>query len=60
MSVATTNDQLQVQATIPYSDVCWGVSGFVTNGNTTLTGQPIYFSAEVNPYPTSINMPSGW
>ncbi len=60
VSVATTNDQIQVKATIPYGDVCWGVSGFVTSAGTLLTGSAIYYSAEVNPYPTSINMPQGW
>ncbi|MGA2619756.1 MAG: TadE/TadG family type IV pilus assembly protein [Thermoguttaceae bacterium] len=60
VSVASPNDQIQVEATIPYSDVSWGVSGFFATSSTTLTGSAIYFSAEVNPYPTSINMPQGW
>jgi len=34
VSASSPNDKLQVTVTIPYSDVRWAVSGFVTNNNT--------------------------
>jgi Flp pilus assembly protein TadG len=60
VGAASPNDKLQVLVTIPYSDVRWAVSGFVTNKNTTLAGSATFFSAEVSPYPSTINMPNGW
>jgi Flp pilus assembly protein TadG len=57
---ATSLDKLQVVVTIPFKDVKWGVSGFIMHNTDLVTGRAIFYSAKVNPYPTSISAPPGF
>jgi hypothetical protein len=58
-SQAAQMDTLQVTVTIPFRDVRWAATSFVTNNNTILSATSIYPSARVNPYPTNIQPPMG-
>ena len=58
-SQASEMDTLQVTVTIPFRDVRWAATTFVTNNNTMLSATSIYPSARVNPYPTNIQPPMG-
>src|SRR5262245_53683499 len=52
-SQASTLDKLQVVVTVPFSDIKWGVSGFIIPNSNLVTGSVTYYSARVNPYPTN-------
>ena len=60
VSEASALDKIQVTATVPFKDVRWGVSGFIVNDTSMVTGRATYYSARVNPYPTSISVPDGF
>jgi Flp pilus assembly protein TadG len=59
-SAANPLDNLQVQVTVPFKDVRWGVSGFIVSGTTNVYATSTYPSARVNPYPTDITVPQGF
>jgi Flp pilus assembly protein TadG len=59
VKAASTLDKLQVTVSVPFSDVKWGVSGFVISDSKTITATAYYSSARVNPYPTNISAPAG-
>ena len=58
-SQAAQMDTLQVTVTIPFRDVRWAATSFVTNNNTILSATSTFRSARVNPYPTNIQPPMG-
>jgi Flp pilus assembly protein TadG len=57
---AASMDQLEVDVTLPFKDVKWGVSGFIVHNDYLVTGKAIFYSARVNPYPTNITAPPGF
>ncbi|HEY4232061.1 MAG TPA: TadE/TadG family type IV pilus assembly protein [Lacipirellulaceae bacterium] len=57
---ASSMDKLQVNVTLPFKDVKWGVSGFIVHDSYLVTGKAIFYSARVNPYPTNISTPPGF
>ena len=57
---AATLDKLQVNVTLPFKDVKWGVSGFIVHDSYLVTGKSTFYSARVNPYPTNISTPPGY
>jgi Flp pilus assembly protein TadG len=57
---AASMDKLEVDVTLPFKDVKWGVSGFIVHDSYLVTGKAIFFSARVNPYPTNISNPPGF
>ena len=57
---AATLDKLSVTVTVPFSDVKWGVSGFIVQDSNLVSGNATYYSARVNPYPTNIVVPPGY
>lgn len=57
---ASSMDKLQVNVTLPFKDVKWGVSGFIVHDSYLVTGKAIFNSARVNPYPTNISTPPGY
>jgi Flp pilus assembly protein TadG len=57
---ASAMDQLQVNVTLPFKDVKWGVSGFIVHDTYLVTGKATFYSARVNPYPTNISTPPGF
>jgi Flp pilus assembly protein TadG len=59
VKAASTLDKLQVTVSVPFSDVKWGVSGFVIGDTKPISATAYYSSARVNPYPTNITAPAG-
>src|SRR4029077_12447622 len=57
---AASMDKLEVDVTLPFKDVKWGVSGFIVHDGYLVTGKAIFYSARVNPYPTNITTPPGF
>jgi Flp pilus assembly protein TadG len=57
---ASTLDKLEVDVTLPFKDVKWGVSGFIVHDGDLLKGKATFYSARVNPYPTNISTPPGF
>jgi Flp pilus assembly protein TadG len=57
---AASMDKLQVNVTVPFKDLKWGVSGFIIHDTYLVTGKTIFYSARVNPYPTNITTPPGF
>jgi Flp pilus assembly protein TadG len=57
---ASTMDKLEVDVTLPFKDVKWGVSGFIVHDSYLVTGKATFYSARVNPYPTNISTPPGF
>jgi Flp pilus assembly protein TadG len=57
---ATTLDQLQITASIPFSDVRWSSATLVTNSSTKLSVTSVWFSNNNQAYPTSISVPAGY
>jgi Flp pilus assembly protein TadG len=60
VSLAAQMDVLQVNVTIPFLDVRWGVSGFFVPNDTVLSATSTVRSAKVDPYPTNIPVPAGY
>jgi Flp pilus assembly protein TadG len=58
-TAAAQLDTLQVTVTIPFRDVRWTTTSFVTNSNTILSATSTYPSARSDPYPTNIQVPVG-
>jgi hypothetical protein len=46
---ASTLDKLEVDVTLPFKDVKWGVSGFIVHDGDLLKGKATFYSARVNP-----------
>lgn len=60
VSNATELDQIQVNVTIPYSDVAWVGLHLFTTTSTQLGAQAIFYSTKDQNYPTSVTMPPGY
>jgi hypothetical protein len=57
---AATMDKLEIDVSLPFKDVKWGVSGFIVHDAYLVTGKAIFYSARVNPYPSNISTPPGF
>ena len=58
-TAAATLDQLQVNVTIPFSDVRWSATSMFLAGSTVLGATVTWYSANAFSYPTNITVPTG-
>jgi Flp pilus assembly protein TadG len=60
VSLATQLDTVTVAVSVPFSDVRYVAARLVTSNTTQVTATATYYSARVDPYPTSISAPAAW
>ena len=59
-AAAAQLDQMQVNVSIPFSDVRWILLNFVTNSSTKINAQASWYSVKDQQFPTSVTVPPGY